>query len=104
MSFGLAALPVLAAAPSLVLGLSGLWLGMLLTRPDSAAPLAGYDRVDGARLWAVLALLAGAGWWAFHMPGCALWAVAAAMAALWAHNACAAVPGSARGTGVSACA
>ncbi|CUX82658.1 MAG: Sugar transferases involved in lipopolysaccharide synthesis [Roseibaca calidilacus] len=83
MSFGLAALPVLAAAPSLVLGLSGLWLGMLLTRPDSAAPLAGYDRVDGARLWAVLALLAGAGWWAFHMPGCALWAVAAAMAALW---------------------
>lgn len=83
LSLGLAGQPVASAGPALGVGLSGLWLGALLTRPDTAPPLGGYDRTQGACLWALLAVPAGAGWLVLQMPGLALLAAAAGVAALW---------------------
>jgi Undecaprenyl-phosphate glucose phosphotransferase len=78
---GFADMPFVDAAPGLALGLSGLWLGMLVSRPDPAAPLGGYDGAKGAWAWAALALASLVGM--AHMPGFALVAAAAGLAAIW---------------------
>jgi Undecaprenyl-phosphate glucose phosphotransferase len=80
---GLAALPVLAVLPAFALGLSGLWLGMLLSRPDASAPLGGYDSLRGIWLWAGLAILGALGLLVAPVPGLVLAGCAAGLAALW---------------------
>lgn len=80
---GLADMPLAEAAPGLVLGLSGLWLGGLLSRPNSAAPLGGYDTGKGAWAWVALALAGLAGMALAPVPGLSLIAAAAGAAAAW---------------------
>ncbi|MCC1480325.1 exopolysaccharide biosynthesis polyprenyl glycosylphosphotransferase [Roseibaca sp. Y0-43] len=58
---GLWAQPLLAILPALSLAASGLWLGLLMSRPDRAAPLGGYDRPHGIWLWAAIAVFAALG-------------------------------------------
>lgn len=83
LAFDLADMALADAAPAVALGVSGLSLGFLSARPDPSAPLGGYDRPNGARLWAMLAVFGWGGWMSLHVPGFAICAAAASMAAVW---------------------
>jgi Undecaprenyl-phosphate glucose phosphotransferase len=80
---GLADMPLASAAPAIAVGLSGLWLGMLLSRPAPAAPLGGYDHPRAAWLWAVLAVLGVSGLAFAPVSGLGLAAAASGAAAAW---------------------
>lgn len=80
---GLPVLSFAAAFPAFALGLSGLWLGMLLSSPGASAPLGGYDRSRGVWLWAVLAVSGALGLLVVPLPGLVLAGSAAGVAALW---------------------
>jgi Undecaprenyl-phosphate glucose phosphotransferase len=80
---GLAALPLSQAAPSIALAVLALWLGLILSRPEKAAPLGGYDQSQGLWVWGGTAMLASAAVFATTLTGALLIAVAAMAVALW---------------------
>lgn len=81
-ALGVTDMALAKAVPVLSVGLSAVWLGLFLTRPAPGAPLGGYDRPDGARLWALLAALGAAGWSTLQFPAFGLLAAAAVAAGM----------------------